>query len=244
MTRAIPQAAVDFVSQHEGCKLAAYLDSVGVPTVGFGHTGADVRLGDKITRSQALDALRQDLGRAALRLSQRVKAEVISELSEQQYAALLSFVFNLGAGNWTIWKRLNAREYDRIPPELMKFVNAGGRRLQGLVNRRADECKLWSQGDPETHDADESSSVTRQVGMTPPTPMEKPASTSKTFWAGGTVAAAGVVQGAQQLQALAAPQAANSDLIAKLAGLAAVLIVAGGVAIMVFKWLEARSHRQ
>ena len=243
MTRTIPQVAVDFVAEHEGLRLKTYLDSVNVPTVGWGHTGPDVKMGQSITREKALEYLRMDLGHAARRLASKVKPDVIDELADEQYAALLSFVFNLGAGNWTIWKRLNAREYDRVPPELMKFVNAGGRRLQGLVNRRADECKLWGKGDPQTHEANISSGETRRVGVTPPTPMEKPASTSKTFWAGGTVAAAGVIQGAQQIQALAAPQAANSDLVAKLAGLAAVLIVAAGIAIMVFRWLDTRAHR-
>lgn len=244
MTRSVPDIAVSFVSEHEGLKLNAYRDSGGVLTVGYGHTGPEVGPTLRILQGKALDYLRQDLGHAAFRLSQKVRGDVIEGLSDEQYAALLSFVFNLGAGDWTIWKRLNAREFDRVPVEMMKFVNAGGRKIQGLVNRRAAECVLWAQGDADTHpEPAPPSSVTRQVGMTPPTAMEKPASTSKTFWAGGTVAAAGVVQGAQQLQALAAPQAGNSDLIAKLAGFAAVLIVAGGIAIMVFKWLEARQHR-
>lgn len=244
MTRSIPEVAVRFVADHEGCKLQAYQDSVGIWTIGFGHVGPEVRAGYTIDRAKALDYLRKDLGHAAFRLSQKVRGDVIDSLSDQQYAALLSFVFNLGAGDWTIWKRLNNREFDRVPMEIMKFVNAGGRKIQGLVNRRAAEVVLWSEGDPETHDeAAPPSSVTRQVGMTPPTTMEKPAAASKTFWTGATVAAGGVVTGAQQIQALAAPQAANSDLIGKLAGFAAVLIVAGGIAIMVFRWLDARKNR-
>jgi GH24 family phage-related lysozyme (muramidase) len=244
MTRPIPDVAVRFVSEHEGCKLNAYQDSVGIWTIGYGHVGPEVVRGLSIPQSKALDYLRQDLGHAAFRLSQKVRGDVIDSLSDQQYAALLSFVFNLGAGDWTIWKRLNNREFDRVPMEMMKFVNAAGRKIQGLVNRRAAEVVLWSEGDPAIHpEPAPPSSVTRQVGMTPPTTMEKPASTSKTFWAGGTVAAAGVIQGAQQIQALAAPQAANSDLIAKLAGFAAVVIVAAGIAIMVFKWMEAHSAR-
>ena len=50
----------------------------------------------------------------------------------------MSFVFNLGAGaKWTIWKVLKARRFDEVPPQLMRFVNAGGRVVKGLVNRRA-----------------------------------------------------------------------------------------------------------
>ena len=71
----------------------------------------------------------------------------------------------------------------------------------------------------------------------------KPVVQSKTFWTGAGVAASGIVTAGQQIQGLAAPQAANSDLIAKLAAAAAVLIVAGGIAVMVFRYLDAKRAR-
>lgn len=242
MTRPIPKIAVDFVAAHEGLRLKAYLDSAGIPTLGYGHIEG-VKMGDTCTQAQALAWLREDMHIAVRKLYSVLKPSVIDGLTTPQYAALLSFTYNLGAkASWTIWKRINAGELDRVPVELMKFVNAGGRRIKGLVNRRADECKLWSESDPD-HEVPPSS-VTRQPGMTPPVPMEKPVAASKTFWTGAGVAASGVVAGAQQVQAIAAPQAVNSDLIAKLAGIAAVLIVAGGIAIMVFRWIDARAGRQ
>lgn len=242
MSRPVPECAVRFVSAHEGCKLDAYQDSVGVWTIGYGHTGAQVVKGYAIAAGQAVDLLRVDLATAAERLASKVKAPVLAGLTENQYAALLSFVFNLGVGNWTIWKRLNNGELDRVPMEMMKFVNAGGRKVQGLVNRRAAEVVLWSTDEPGSSAETPPSSQTRN-SPTPPTPMDKPVAASKTFWTAASVTIGGLVTGVQQIQALALQQAAHSDLVAKLSSFAAVLIVGGGIAIMAFRWLDSRSRR-
>lgn len=245
--RQVPDFALDFVAKHEGLVLKAYPDpgSGGDPwTIGYGHTGPEVKPGLVITKPKAREYLRTDLEHAARRLAGKVKPEIIDSLSQSQYVALLSFVFNLGAGNWTIWKKLNNREFDRVPLEMMKFVNAAGRRMQGLVNRRADEVKLWGEGDPQTVEENPPSSVTRQVGVTPPTPVEKPINTSKTFWTGAALTVTGAAEGARQAQAIVAPQMMNSDLLARLGSVLAVIIVAAGIAVMVFKWLETRDHRR
>jgi len=238
----ISEKGLALVKHFEGCFLKAYLCPAGVLTIGYGHTGPEVKPGQTMTKARALLVLRDDMQIAVRKLYSVLKPDVIDELTEEQYAALLSFTFNVGAkASWTLWKRLNNREWDRVPVELMKFTRAGGKVMKGLVNRRSDEVRLWNSGEPDH--APIPSSVTRQVGMTPPVPMDKPVGTSKTFWAGATVVAGGVTQGAQQLQALAAPQAENSDLVRNLLALSAVLIVAAGVAIMVFKYLDSRKAR-
>jgi lysozyme len=244
--RAIPRKAVTFVSKWEGFRSEAYLCSAGQPTIGYGHTEGVSLQTPPITKAQALTLLAKDMEVARGKLYGVVKPAIIDELTENQWATLLSFAFNLGAGkSWTIWKRLNARQFDQVPQELAKFVNAGGRKVQGLVNRRAAEQVLWSTDEPGSTDEPVPSSVTRGAGVTPPTPADPaPITQSKTFWTGGTVAAAGVVSGAQQIQALAAPQAANNELVANLASIAAFLIVAGGIAIMVFRWLGKREARR
>jgi hypothetical protein len=66
---------------------------------------------------------------------------------------------------------------------------------------------------------------------------------SKTMWAGATVAVSGVAEGARQVQALVAPQAYYSEYLAKLGGIIAGVIVAAGIAIMVFKYLDARKAK-
>src|SRR5215213_5139029 len=100
--RDIPAAAIDFVSRWEGCRLAAYQDVAGVWTIGYGSTGPHVRPGLKITADQAKALLCDDVRVAAARLEARIGAAVVDELSEDRYAALLSFTFNLGASpDWT-----------------------------------------------------------------------------------------------------------------------------------------------
>ena len=110
--RPIPPLAIDFVARWEGCSLVAYRDVAGVLTIGYGHTGADVAHGQTITRARARTLLRADLETAAARLEARIGGAVVEALTPAQYAALLSFVFNLGANaRWTIWKVLKARRF-------------------------------------------------------------------------------------------------------------------------------------
>src|SRR5690606_20072430 len=107
-----------------------------------------VHAGQRVALSQARAWLAEDLKTAAARLRAVAAPQVIEELSEAQYAALLSFVFNLGADpKWTIWKRLNARRFDAVPAEMMRFVHIGRTRVAGLVNRRAAEVALWVDGE-------------------------------------------------------------------------------------------------
>jgi hypothetical protein len=132
-----------------------------------------------------------------------------------------------------------------VPGELMKFTKANGKQLKGLVRRRAEEVALWNTPEPDDEDEEvPSSAVLRQPGATPPVTDAKSAAKTGTFWTGAGVAASGLITAGQQVQALAAPQAANSELIAHLASVAAVLIVAGGIAVMVIKWLESKRARQ
>jgi len=242
--RPIPQVAVDFVARYEGFRAKAYLCPAGVPTIGYGHTEG-VQMGDTCTKAQALKWLAEDMRIAQGKLYGVLKPEIIDALTDNQWSALLSFVFNLGAAkSWTIWKLLNAREFDKAADQLSRFINAGGKKVQGLVNRRADEFKLWHTDAPATSDEKIPSTVTRGVGVTPPTPeTDKPLVQSKTLWTGGVVAAGGVVQGAQQVQALVAPQANNHEWLQKLAGFVAVVIVVAGLAIMVFKAMEQRRRK-
>ncbi len=243
--RPIPPQAVAIIKEFEGLKLVGYLCPAGVPTAGWGHTGPDVRVKVRYTRDKAEAWLLADIQHAANRLAGVVKADVLADLSDCQYAALLSFVFNLGAGSkWTIWKRVNARRFDQVPSELMRFVNAGGKRLPGLVRRRGAEAALWEEGDNGETETPPSTTL-RMIGMTPPTDANaKPLTVSKTMWTGAGVAASGVVAGAQQVQALVAPQMAYSEHLQTLGAIVAGLIVAGGIAVMVFKWLEQRDKRQ
>ncbi len=149
MARQINSEGEKFIQQWEGLKLSAYLDSVGVPTIGYGHTKG-VKLGQTITKTQAEGFLRADLKWA----QQAVEWSVKVPLSDNQFAALVSFVFNVGPTAFaksTLRRKLNAGDYASVPKELRKWnkgtVNGKKVELKGLTNRRVAEGYLWVKGD-------------------------------------------------------------------------------------------------
>lgn len=244
--REIPQVAVDFIAKVEGVKLTAYADPAtgGDPwTIGVGHA-ASVKPGDKITRARAMELLRHDLVTAAGRLRMRI-GDVVDDLTENQYAALLSFVFNLGANpSWTIWKRLKSRQFDQVPGEMIKFVNANGRKIQGLVNRRAAEIQLWSTEEPGSTDEPMSSAVSRSID-TPPTPTDPvPPQKSATIITAITAAATGVPVAVSQLTAAVAPYQDKSEIVQKIVTVLATLGAMAAIAVLVLTWISKRQQRR
>jgi lysozyme len=145
--RRINAAGLALVKQWEGLKTKAYRDVAGVWTIGFGHTTAagapEVAPSMIITEARAEEILRADLAIFEERVSRLVKVP----LTDNQFAVLVSFDFNTGKlGKSTLLKKLNAGDYDAVPVELMKWVYAGKKRIEGLVNRRAAEAGLWAKG--------------------------------------------------------------------------------------------------
>lgn len=141
--------ARDFIARWEGCRLTAYRDVANVLTIGYGHTGPDVKPGMVISEARALELLESDMAWA----SEAVDTLVTVPLNEAQHAALTSWVFNVGAGaarTSTLIRKLNAGDYDAVPGELARWNQAGGRVVRGLVNRRADEGRLFASHGPPT----------------------------------------------------------------------------------------------
>ena len=122
----------------EGCRLVAYRDAAGVPTIGYGHT-AGVRMGDRISQQQAKALLRQD----AEAVMRQVRALDVAR-TEAQLEALTSFAFNLGIARLrssTLLKVIRqGGSKQAIQREFKCWVYAGGRKLSGLVNRREWEA--------------------------------------------------------------------------------------------------------
>lgn len=148
MARRINAAGLSLVKQWEGLKKTAYRDVAGVLTIGYGHTSAagapTVTPGMAIGDKEAERILKADLAKFEARVERFVKVP----LTDNQFAVLVSFDFNTGAlDKSTLLKRLNKGDYSAVPTELMKWVNAGGKKVQGLVNRRAAEVGLWAKGD-------------------------------------------------------------------------------------------------
>ena len=250
--RPIPPQALEFVRSHEGCRLTAYLDSAGVPTWGYGHTGPEVHLGPTITQDQAADYLRQDLATAASRLENAVGEACITELTANQYAAMLSFTLNVGIDpKWQIVKCLKAGNFDVIPSEMMRFVNAGGKKLAGLVNRRADEVKLWSTDEPGSVPDSPPSSVTRAVDTPPTDAAVKPLSKSKS-WIGSltaaTLASASAIapqvkDGVDHATSAIAPYVGQSEILQGISSHLALIAAAAAVAVPALLWLKNREAK-
>jgi GH24 family phage-related lysozyme (muramidase) len=147
----INQAGLDLVEEFEGYekklrdgtdRVMTYIDPVGIPTIGFGHTGPDVTLGRIIDRATAENLLRQDLGKAEAAVSSLVQVQ----LNSNQFSALVSFVFNVGAGAFkqsTMLKLLNWGKYQEAADQFPRWVMGGGRPLPGLVRRRKAERDLF-----------------------------------------------------------------------------------------------------
>lgn len=176
MSRPIPTEALDITAKWEGFRATAYFCPADVATIGYGHTKtvrpADV--GHKtITQEEARALLASDMTTAQEQLVRAIGEEHVARLSDKQYAALLSFVFNVGAAlDWTIWKKVKAQDDAAVPAQLMRFVNAGGRRLEGLVRRRTDEATLWRAGMLPTAVVEEGPVVQMPPTTQPPTPAQ------------------------------------------------------------------------
>jgi lysozyme len=140
--RHIIQAGLDLIKHFESFSGTVYLDCVGVPTIGYGHAVKHGESFTSITKEYAEYLLAKDVEiaeKAVLRL-------VSVPLSDAQFSALVSFVFNLGAGalqRSTLRSKLNRGEYVDASDEFRKWVWAGGKKLNGLIRRREAERRLF-----------------------------------------------------------------------------------------------------
>lgn len=142
-----PELATQFISEFEqgpkgGPALESYKCPAGVWTIGFGHT-KDVHAGEHITRNEAYDLLTKDLVQTQEELAAIVKVPV----TENQFIALMSWLFNLGltpaVRRSTLLRKLNAGDYEGAAEEFPKWRKSAGQVLPGLVNRRAEEKKIF-----------------------------------------------------------------------------------------------------
>lgn len=133
----------------EGCSLVAYPDpGTGAEpyTIGYGHTGRDVKKGMTITQSQANSWLASDIEKAATIVAANVKVPI----TQNQFDALVDFCFNVGAGNFaasSLLRLLNAGKYAEAAVQFDRWNLAAGKILPGLVRRRIAERQLFMKPD-------------------------------------------------------------------------------------------------
>jgi lysozyme len=165
--REINQAGLDLIKSFEGIldgnpatvNLDPYVDPVGIYTIGWGHaifwgngflktSTPNARAIAKqlypngLTMQQAEDLLRADIRAHSIPVESLIKVPV----TDNQFAALVSFAFNLGTNNLrnsTLLRKLNARDYDGAALEFAKWNKAGGKVLRGLTRRREAEAMLF-----------------------------------------------------------------------------------------------------
>ena len=129
------------IKKFEGCELKAYQCSAGVWTIGYGHT-KDVVEGMEITQEQAEQMLVDELHE----YESYINKYVTVALSQNQFDALVSWVYNLGPANLrasTMLKVLNSGEYEDVPAQMKRWNKAGGKVLEGLIRRREAEACLF-----------------------------------------------------------------------------------------------------
>ena len=135
-----------FIGPWEGERRSVYADIVGIPTVCFGHTGPDVKRGQPARTGEQCAALLEDDIGAAWSAVQRC---IATPITVTQASAFTSLTFNAGPGavcGSTLQRKANAGDMAGACAELRRWVYAGGKRVQGLVNRREAEFKLCMEG--------------------------------------------------------------------------------------------------
>lgn len=129
------------IKKFEGCELEAYQCSAGVWTIGYGHT-KDVVEGMTISKEEAEQMLVDELHEYENYINEYVNVA----LSQNQFDALVSWVYNLGPANLkasTMLKVLNSGKYEDVPAQIKRWNKAGGKVLEGLIRRREAEACLF-----------------------------------------------------------------------------------------------------
>jgi lysozyme len=146
--RSVSTAGVNLIISFEGLKLQPYLDSVGIPTIGYGTIqypdGTKVSLNDpEITQDQATQYLQYQMNLKA----SAVESAVTVSLNDNEYAALVCFAYNVGVGAFqgsTLLKMLNAgQDRTAVADQLLRWDKAGGKEIPGLTRRRQAERSLF-----------------------------------------------------------------------------------------------------
>lgn len=137
----ISSKGIELIKKFEGCKLQTYLCPAGIPTIGYGHTKG-VKMGQKITQEQADNFLREDIAPA-----EHILNAISINFRQEQFDALVSWIFNLGTGNFvnsTMAKKIHMDAPDEeITDQLVRWVNSNKKPLVGLKKRRIAEANMF-----------------------------------------------------------------------------------------------------
>lgn len=136
----ISDNGLSIIQKFEGCRLKAYKCPAGVLTIGYGHTGKDVKAGMTITKAQAVELLKKDVAKFEKVVAKYNKTY---KWNQNQFDALVSFAFNVG--NIDQLTNNGKRSIAEISAKIPAYNKANGKVLLGLTRRRADEKKLFDK---------------------------------------------------------------------------------------------------
>ncbi|MEM2124985.1 MAG: lysozyme [Candidatus Methanosuratincola sp.] len=134
--------AIKLIKHFEGLRLKPYLCPAGYTTIGYGHVLSSGESIQSLTEAEAEALLLTDITRA----ERAVLRLITVPLTPSQFDSLVDFVFNLGAGalqRSTLRQKINRQEHEDVPNEFLRWVYAGGKRLNGLVKRRTFDALLY-----------------------------------------------------------------------------------------------------
>lgn len=138
----INKEGLEIIKSFEGLSLKAYRCPAGVLTIGYGHTGADVKENSIITEKYALKLLRKDI-KGAEKEVRKYKRAYYKSMTRNQFSALVSFTFNCGSGNLKLLTDNGRRDLGTIATKMLLYNKANGKTLDGLVRRRQAEYNLF-----------------------------------------------------------------------------------------------------
>ena len=138
----ISKEAINLIKNFEGLRTKSYLCPAGIRTIGYGHVLAANDNRKNISEKEAEELLRQDV----IKSETSVLRNIIVNLTQGQFDALVSFTYNLGDAalqRSTLRQKINRHEHEEVPKELRRWIHAGGRILSGLVKRREAEAEMY-----------------------------------------------------------------------------------------------------
>lgn len=234
---------INLIKEFEGVRLKSYKCPAGVYTIGVGHTSAagppQVKAGMTITQAQANKILANDLGQYEDAINNSVKVP----LTQNQFDALVSFVFNVGIGAFqksTLLKKLNAGQYDAVPGELMKWTKGGGKELPGLVRRRRAEAALWrgvNDDAPIKQDARIEPDMPK-----PPKTMVQSKEGNAALLTGATSAATAAAEVSRQVKETGDSITSLLDLLKNPTFIVLMLVVVAAAAIWYWRWQRLKEE--
>lgn len=230
------QKGLTLLKKFEGWRSEAYLDPVGIWTIGYGHTSAagspKVVSGMTISRAEGENILRKDLKLYEKAVNDKVKVT----LNQNQFDALTSFCYNVGPGNFgesSVLKAVNSQQFHLVPFNLMRWTKAGGKTLEGLKRRRKAEGRLFNTPVPvRVGEAAKELSHSRVIA-------------GQTSVATGT---AGVVISENTPNVAETVSQTGNDLsmiayISEWIGIISAILIVGGIILTVYaRWDDARNN--